>query len=69
MRNLFGIALPLILAGSQCAASGETAHLCGAGTLPSNFDYLVLASLADSLRPISLAMYCPSEVAMQLGQN
>ena len=66
MRSLVGIALPLILAGSQSAASGETAHPCSARALPSNFDYLVLASLAYAHRPISMAMYCGSEIAVQL---
>jgi hypothetical protein len=69
MRNLVGIALPLILAGSQSAASGEMAHPCSAGALPTNFDYLVLASMADSQRPISMAMYRRSEVTVQLEKN
>lgn len=69
MRSLVGIALPLILAGSQSAASGEISHPCSAQVWPSNFDYLVLASLAYAQRPISMAMYCPSEVAVELGKN
>jgi hypothetical protein len=69
MRNLVGIALSLILGGSQCAASGEMAHPSSAAALPSNFDYLVLASLADSQRPISMALYRSSEVAVQLEKN
>jgi hypothetical protein len=58
MRNLFWIALPLASAGSLSAASGEL-HPCSAAGLPSTFDYIVLASLADSQRPISIATYCP----------
>jgi hypothetical protein len=58
MRSLFWIALPLASAGSLSAASGEIAHPCSAG-LPSSFDYIVLASLADAQRPISIATYCP----------
>jgi hypothetical protein len=69
MRNLVGIALPLILAGSQSAALGEMAHPCSAGPFPTNFDYLVLASMADSQRPISMAMYRRSEVTVQLEKN
>jgi hypothetical protein len=69
MRNLVGIALPLILAGSQSAALGEMAHPCSAGALPTTFDYLVLASMADSQRPISIAMYRRSEVTVQLEKN
>jgi hypothetical protein len=69
MRSLVGIALPLILAGSQSAASGEIAHPCSAGASPSNFDYLVLASLADAQRPISLALYRRSEVPVQFEKN
>jgi hypothetical protein len=59
VRNLFWIALPLASAGSLSAASGELTHPCGAAGLPSTFDYIVLASLADSQRPISIATYCP----------
>jgi hypothetical protein len=69
MRNLVGIALPLILAVSQGAASGETAHPCSAGAWPSNFDYLVLAGVADAQRPISMAMYRRSEVSVQLEKH
>jgi hypothetical protein len=56
MRSGFSIGLPLILAGSLSAASGEPAHPCSAANL-SNFDYLVLASMADSQRPMSVASY------------
>ena len=69
MRNWVGIALPLILAGSQSAAWDETAHPCSAGAPPSKFDYLVLASVADAQRPISMAMYRRSEVTVQLEKN
>jgi hypothetical protein len=58
MRNLFWIALPLASAGSLSAATGELTHPCSAAGLPSSFDYIVLASLADSQRPISIATYC-----------
>jgi hypothetical protein len=69
MRNLLGIALPLILAGAQSVASGETARPCSTAAAPSNFDYLVLASLADSQRPISIAMYRRSEITVQLDKH
>jgi hypothetical protein len=61
--------LPLILAGSQSAAAGETNHPRGARAPLTNFDYLVLASLADSARPISLVAYRPSEVAVELREH
>jgi hypothetical protein len=43
--------------GILSAASSETAVPCGDAGLPSNFDYLVLASIADSQHPISMASY------------
>jgi hypothetical protein len=46
------------------AASGDlTAHVKSpqpAAEAPSQLDYLVLASLADSQRPLSMAAYQPS---------
>jgi hypothetical protein len=69
MRSLVGIALPLILAVSQSAAAGGTPHPCSAAAMPSTFDYVVLASLADAQRPISMAMYRRSEIPMQLEKN
>lgn len=60
MRGRLWVAIPLALAGSLSAASGEIAHPCSAAVaFPSNFDYLVLASLADSQRPIAMASYRP----------
>jgi hypothetical protein len=57
-------------AASGDAASGDIASPCSAAA-PSSFDYLVLASMADSQRPIAMASYRPagvskSEVAVQL---
>jgi hypothetical protein len=53
-------ALPFALAGLLSAASGQSA---GAGpacaAAPSNFEYLVLASMADSQHPIAMLEYCP----------
>jgi hypothetical protein len=69
MRSRVWIALPLILAVSQSAASGENTHPCSARALPSTFDYMVLASLADAQRPISLASYCRSEIPVQFEKH
>jgi hypothetical protein len=49
--------VPLSLVGTLSAASGKTASSCGAGAPLSSFDYVVLASMADAPRPISLASY------------
>jgi hypothetical protein len=49
--------LPLSFAGVLSAASVEIASPRGAAAAPSSFDYLVLASLADSQHPISMASY------------
>jgi hypothetical protein len=51
--------VPLSFAGVLSAASGEIASPCSAGATPSSFDYLVLASVADARRPISLVSYHP----------
>jgi hypothetical protein len=69
MRKAFAFALPLIMGGSLSAASGESAHPCSAAAALSGFDYLVLASVADSQRPLSMAMYQRLEVAVQLEKN
>jgi hypothetical protein len=64
------MAVLVSFAGALSAASGDTASPCSAAA-PSSFDYLVLASMADSQRPIAIASYRPasaskSEVAVQL---
>ena len=69
MRAFAGMALPLMLAGSQCAAAGGSDQARDARISLSNFDYVVLASLADSQWPIPLAMYQPSEVAVELREH
>jgi hypothetical protein len=74
MRAYAGMALPLILAGLHGSASGKTTSgeiTChrGANATMTNFDYLVLASMADSHRPISLAAYHPSEVTVEFGEH
>ena len=67
MRAIVGMALPLILAGSQDAA--REINPPRGGSIPlTNFDCLVLASLADSPRLISLASY-RSEVAVEFREH
>ena len=51
--------VPLSLAAVLSAASGEITHPCGAGAMPSDFDYVVLASMADAPHPIALVSFCP----------
>jgi hypothetical protein len=55
-------ALPLCLAGVVSAASSEGARECAVLAVPSRFDYLVLASMADSPHPISIASYRPADL-------
>jgi hypothetical protein len=55
------IALPLSIAGILGAASSEVSNSCSVLGVPSRFDYLVLASMADSQHPISMASYRPQE--------
>jgi hypothetical protein len=54
------MALLLSFAGVLSAASDEIRSPCSAPAAPSSFDYLVLASMADSPHPISLAGYRPA---------
>jgi hypothetical protein len=51
------MAMPLSFA-MLSAASGEIVSPSSAAA-PSSFDYLVLASMADSQHPISMAAYRP----------
>jgi hypothetical protein len=53
--------VPLSFAVALSAASGEMASPCGADTALSSFDYVVLASMADAPRPISLVNYRATE--------
>jgi hypothetical protein len=71
MMSGLWMAVLVSFAGVLSAASGETASPCSAAAEPSSFDYLVLASMADSQRPIAMASYRPAsvselEVAVQL---
>jgi hypothetical protein len=56
------IALPLSVAGIFSAASSELSAPCSAAATPSSFDYLVLASMADSQHPISMVSYRPQDL-------
>ena len=52
--------IPLAFVGALSAASSGPAAACSdIAPALSRFDYLVLASMADSARPISLAVYRP----------
>jgi hypothetical protein len=56
----FVFAASVILAGAFGTASGEVADAkSSSARSPSNFDYLVLASMADSSRPFAMAAYRP----------
>jgi hypothetical protein len=59
MRHRMWIALPLSLVGMLSAASSGGSTPCGVPAEPSRFDYVVLASMADSQHPISMASYRP----------
>lgn len=60
MGARYWMVVSLSFAGVLSAASGEITSPCGAAAAPSSFDYLVLASLADSQHPISMASYRPT---------
>ena len=57
--------MPLAFAGALSAASSASSAQAIACSDPapalSRFDYLVLASVADSQRPLSLATYRPQQ--------
>jgi hypothetical protein len=55
--------VPLALAGALSAASSGLAAPCSDLAVLSRFDHLVLASMADSKRPLSLAIYRPQQRA------
>jgi hypothetical protein len=56
----------LAFAGALSAASSGPAAACSdTAAALSRFDYLVLASMADSARPISLAVYRPQHQALR----
>lgn len=65
MSGRFWMAAVLSFAGALSAASGETANPCSAALAPSSFDYLVLASMADSQHPISMLSYRPPPVGLE----
>jgi hypothetical protein len=52
----FGLAAAMF-AGCLAAASAADTGVCSAARSPSNFDYLVLASMADSPRLPAMAGY------------
>jgi hypothetical protein len=55
--------VPLALAGALSAVSSGLAAPCSDPAALSRFDYLVLASMADSKRPLALATYRPQQPA------
>jgi hypothetical protein len=56
----FWMVVFLSYAGVLSAASGEITSPCSAAAAPTSFDYLVLASMADSQHPLSMASYRPA---------
>jgi hypothetical protein len=56
MRKGFGLAA-VIFVGCLAAASASSSLACPIARSPSNFDYLVLASIADSLSLPAMAGY------------
>ena len=46
--------------GAASVNLAQPAKLSERATMPSQFDYLVLASMADAQRPLSMAAYQPS---------
>jgi hypothetical protein len=60
LSGRFWMSVPLLLVGMMSAASDEFTRRCSADAEPSSFDYLVLASIADAPRPLSMASYRPA---------
>jgi hypothetical protein len=61
----FWIAAPLLFAAALSAASTGADH-CVARARPSTLDYLALASMADSQRPLAMAAYRPQRQSLPL---
>jgi hypothetical protein len=59
MSGRFWMVISLSFAGMLSAASDEATSACSAAAALSSFDYVVLASMADSQRPISMLSYRP----------
>jgi hypothetical protein len=55
------LAVPVLCITALAAASGERggADACAARAQPSSLDYLALASMAYSQRPLAMAAYRP----------
>jgi hypothetical protein len=54
------VAMPVAILASCLAAASDVpseSHACAAAGTPSNFDYLVLSSIADAPHMLSLAGY------------
>jgi hypothetical protein len=66
MRKCFGLAV-VISAGCIGAASASSSLACPVARSPSNFDFLVLASMADSPRLAAMSGYFNG--AVNLGGN
>jgi hypothetical protein len=68
MSARFLIAAPVMFAAALSAASGQMpgADHCAAKARPSTLDYLALASMADSQRPLALAAYLPQRQSLPL---
>jgi hypothetical protein len=66
MRKGLGVAMA-IFTGCLGSASASSSLDCAAARGPSNFDYLVLASIADSPRLPAMAGYFNG--AVNLGEN
>jgi hypothetical protein len=68
MSMRFWIAASLVFAAALSAASGQvtdTDH-CAARARTSTLDYLALASMADSQRPLAMAAYRPQRQSLPL---
>jgi hypothetical protein len=68
MSMRFWIAASLVFAAALNAASGQVtdSEHCAAKARPSTLDYLALASMADSQRPLAMAAYRPQRQSLPL---
>jgi hypothetical protein len=69
MSIRFWVAVAAIFASALSAASGQVADSaqCLVKTRPSTLDYLALASMADSQRPLAMAAYRPQRLELPAG--
>jgi hypothetical protein len=68
IRLFFGLCAAIFAAYMAAASAGGSGwRKCADQRVPTNFDYLVLASMADSRHPLAMASYQTATGSSQCG--